>query len=60
MPGHHLMADVPLARCQTVRREQQPNELIAGCRLNGDGDLFIVPTDQRACVEDGPLAVCDS
>jgi hypothetical protein len=53
-------AHLPLSRCQTVRRKQQSHQMIAAGRLDGDCDLFLVPTDQRTCVEDGPLAVCDS
>ena len=56
MAGDHLATDVALARRQTVRHEQQADQLIAGCWLDRDGDLVVVPADQRACLEDGPLA----
>src|SRR5437763_4031720 len=56
MPGDHLTADAALTRRQTVGPEQQADQLIASGRLDGDRDLVIVSADQRAGLEDGPLA----
>jgi len=54
MPGDHLTADVALARRQTVRHEQQADQVIAGRRLDGNRDLLLVPADQRAGLEATP------
>ena len=43
MSGDHFTADLALARCQTVRHEQQAHQVIAACRLDGDRDLIVDP-----------------
>ena len=52
-----LVANLPLTRGQTVRDKQHADQLITACRLDGDGNLIFVTTQQLARLENGPLAV---
>jgi hypothetical protein len=58
VPSDHLAADVPLARCKTVRCEQQTQQMITVHRLDGDCDLSFLAADQQAGLEHCPVTTC--
>jgi hypothetical protein len=56
MPGDDFGGNLAFPRCQAVRREEQADQLITACRLDADRNLIFVAADERAGLQNGPLA----